>query len=67
MPALAEYQPHRESGEHRYCAACGADLHSRNETELCWLHGGTWSDPLTASDVLDEDRWLKGLLVAYLG
>lgn len=67
MPALAEYIPHRESGEHRYCAGCGTDLASRNDCELCFQCGGTWSDPLTASDVLDEDRWLKGLLVAYLG
>ena len=67
MPTLAEFTPHRESGEHRYCAGCRADLASRNETELCWRCGRTWSVPLHASDLIDDERWVKALLTAYLG
>lgn len=55
MPALAEYIPHREGGEHRYCAACGADLASRNGCELCFQCGGTWTKPTFPSDLLSPD------------
>lgn len=67
MAPFDTFIPHRESGEHRYCASCKADLASKNETEMCWQCGGTWSDPLHAADVVSEDRWIKALVVAYLG
>lgn len=67
MPTLAEYVPHRERKPIRTCAGCGALLCSRNEVETCFQCGGTWSDPLHASDLVDDERWVAALLTAYLG
>lgn len=64
---FAMFLPHRERLPIRSCASCGCLLSSANETETCFACFPTWSDPLHASDLVDDDRWVKALLTAYLG